>query len=677
MLQSDSVTLSMNIAVRTDVDDLRGPGSAMTEAIPGPSPYPLSADSPYDSRSHQSEWVVEDEDKSIAITQEQARYDSDEEEDLQDQAFHLVIVGSDLPALSAALAVANSHPSAKVTLVTFGINDRPELVDNDDPSAQEHSQALLLTEQSVNTIQSMLSGKISGEDPHDQLRSGALSEPAGLPATISEGFENSSKRIGSISLRKYDNEELLNEDFSTEEPLEAKRARSVIKSDILLNIFLDACNLHPRIEVRSRAVVNALHLSAANAPPPQAEDHRPDDPVDFDTRTMPVRQSSDNYGVLHGLGRMARLAASGNPRRSFIYLSDEGGNSTSTINLLDKLTTDLDRSLRVASLSPDGGSAWYERPSPSQDSPVSLKDMQFDRRRPQAIKNTEAMQQTSPVVVLTSGEMIVADAVLGSSSAPSKVIDFVSSSSRTRGRSISCSTASWRDPLQGYEVYRAHIVLDGNTDDSELQQISGTSNMTIWANTEVQFTLIPLDNSKLYEVCIWHRVDEGPAAHAVSIESGEDAAQQMRKLVDGWCNQVVKLASRISSASYTLVYEHPFTDAWSDESHNVVLIGDAAHSLLPYGHVWTSAALEDAATLGSLFSTFSLSSAHQNQADSEATGVSDILRSYISLILPRHTSLHDTLGEGVFGPDIISSVYSRIIWSHVGIPSGQVSENEP
>ena len=39
---------------------------------------------------------------------------------------------------------------------------------------------------------------------------------------------------------------------------------------------------------------------------------------------------------------------------------------------------------------------------------------------------------------------------------------------------------------------RAHIVLDGNTDDSDLQQFTETSNMTIWANTEVQFTLIPL-----------------------------------------------------------------------------------------------------------------------------------------------------------------------------------------
>lgn len=85
---------------------------------------------------------------------------------------------------------------------------------------------------------------------------------------------------------------------------------------------------------------------------------------------------------------------------------------------------------------------------------------------------------------------------------------------------------------------------------------------------------------------------------------------------------------------------------------------------------------EDAATLGSLFSTFSLSSANQNFMDSEATGVSDIIQSYLSLGLPRHASLHDTLGEGLFGPDIISSVYSRIIWSHVGIPSGQVSENE-
>ncbi len=100
MLQSDGITLSMNIAVRTDIDDLRGPGSAMSEAIPGPSPYPLSADSPYDSRSHQSEWVVEDEAISTERTQEQLRYDSDEEEDPHDPAFHLVIVGGDLAALS-------------------------------------------------------------------------------------------------------------------------------------------------------------------------------------------------------------------------------------------------------------------------------------------------------------------------------------------------------------------------------------------------------------------------------------------------------------------------------------------------------------------------------------------------------------------------------------------------
>ncbi len=122
---------------------------------------------------------------------------------------------------------------------------------------------------------------------------------------------------------------------------------------------------------------------------------------------------------------MARLAASGHPRRSFIYLGDEGGHSTSTINLLDKLTMELDKSLRVASSPADSGSGWQERLSPGQDSPVSLKDMQFDRGHPQVIKNSEAMLQTTPVVVLTSGEMIVADAVLGSSSAPSKVIDLL------------------------------------------------------------------------------------------------------------------------------------------------------------------------------------------------------------------------------------------------------------
>ncbi len=158
--------------------------------------------------------------------------------------------------------------------------------------------------------------------------------------------------------------------------------------------------------------------------------------------------------------------------------------------------------------------------------------------------------------------------------------------------------------------------------------------------------------------------------------------------------RVVKIASHISSASHSLVCEQLFIDTWSNESHNAVLIGDAAHSLLvrsmvvsvnlfthlvmiqPYGHTRTGAALDDAATLGALFSTFPLSSAHQSAFETKATDVSDIIQSYVSLRMPRHESIHDALGEGLFYPDIISSVYNRVIWSHVGIPSGQVSGND-
>lgn len=162
----------MNIAVRTDVDDLRGPGSAMSESIPGPSPYPLSADSPYDSRSRQSEWVVDDEDISSGNAQEHMQHDSDDEEDLQDQAFHLVVVGGDIAAFSAALAIANSHPRAKVTLVTFGVSNRPELVDNDDSSASENYQALLLTEQSISIIHTLLNG-----DPFEEVHDIVVESP--------------------------------------------------------------------------------------------------------------------------------------------------------------------------------------------------------------------------------------------------------------------------------------------------------------------------------------------------------------------------------------------------------------------------------------------------------------------------------------------------------------------
>lgn len=328
--------------------------------------------------------------------------------------------------------------------------------------------------------------------------------------------------------------------------------------------------------MRSRAVVSALHSSTSRAPPTQGEARNSSDTVDFDNETLQPGQSGGDYGVLHGLGRMARLAASGHPRRSFIYLGDEGGHSTSTINLLDKLTMELDKSLRVASSPADSGSGWQERLSPGQDSPVSLKDMQFDRGHPQVIKNSEAMLQTTPVVVLTSGEMIVADAVLGSSSAPSKVIDFVNSSSRNRWRPISSSSsAAWSDPQQGYEVYRwvmvfslvatilivhltrAHIVLDRTMVDSELQPFTENSNVTIWANTEIQFVFSPLvcsyciksisrsflktfwsqDGRTTYEVCIWRRANELPASPAVVANSDGGAAQQMRQLVDGWCDQ--------------------------------------------------------------------------------------------------------------------------------------------
>jgi len=557
-------------------------------------------------------------------------------------------------------------------LTNVGVSNRPELVNNVDSTAPANSYALLLTEQSVAIIHDLL----NGIPLKDSQAAGLSKTPERTAGVLLQRLENESVRITSISLRKCNNDELVQENVLSEEPTEIKRTRSVIKSEILLSIFLDACTSHPRIEVRSRAVVSALHSSTSRAPPTQGEARNSSDTVDFDNETLQTGQSGGDYGVLHGLGRMARLAASGHPRRSFIYLGDEGGHSTSTINLLDKLTMELDKSLRVASSSADSGSGWQERRSPGQDSPVSLKDMQFDRGHPQVIKNSEAMLQTTPVVVLTSGEMIVADAVLGSSSAPSKVIDFVNSSSRNRWRPISSSSsAAWSDPQQGYEVYRAHIVLDRTMADSELQPFTENSNVTIWANTEIQFVFSPLGRAT-YEVCIWRRANELPASPAVVANSGGGAAQQMRQLVDGWCDQVVKIASHISSASHSLVCEQLFIDTWSNESHNAVLIGDAAHSLLPYGHTRTGAALDDAATLGALFSTFPLSSAHQSAFKSKATDVSDIIQSYVSLRMPLHESIHDALGEGLFYPDIISSVYNRVIWSHVGILSGQVSGND-
>ncbi|EKG15355.1 Monooxygenase FAD-binding protein [Macrophomina phaseolina MS6] len=85
----------------------------------------------------------------------------------------------------------------------------------------------------------------------------------------------------------------------------------------------------------------------------------------------------------------------------------------------------------------------------------------------------------------------------------------------------------------------------------------------------------------------------------------ETALEDMRRQFDGWDRRVTKLISLITQTLKWPMMASQALDRWVSESNKVVILGDAAHAMLPFMAQGAAQAVEDAASLATLVSSIS------------------------------------------------------------------------
>lgn len=245
----------------------------------------------------------------------------------------------------------------------------------------------------------------------------------------------------------------------------------------------------------------------------------------------------------------------------------------------------------------------------------------------------------TPSLRLESGEVIYADIVIGADGYSSLVRDCVVGKVEPRR-------------IDERHVYNFTIPLETIREDPELRHLADTKDWQIWMgdNCCLQGYSSPMSNE--YMVLL-----KTPAANEGCVCAPWDSPKPMSTMVvdlSGFGPQAQKVASFASKASRTvnLIYD-PF-DQWVHEDSKVVLVGDAAHPQVPSGSQASAMAIEDAATLGALFTDLKdtnvvpvLLSAYEDIRQQRCADVADNERSRTDFVsLPRDDPSRTARNEG-------------------------------
>ncbi|KAF8327528.1 hypothetical protein F5887DRAFT_1010721 [Amanita rubescens] len=180
----------------------------------------------------------------------------------------------------------------------------------------------------------------------------------------------------------------------------------------------------------------------------------------------------------------------------------------------------------------------------------------------------------SPHVVLSSGEVVYGDMIIGA--------DGVKSIIRT------CMVQGPDAPTPtGDSAYRATISTEGLLKDPELRSFVDNPESTMWMGPDMHVVGYCVRGKKEYNLVMLHPDDE-----ATESWSSPGDVNEMFKAYEGWDPRLRKLQAMVTSVLTSRLMVRLPLKTWTHSGGRVALIGDSCHPML----------IEDAAVLGNLFS---------------------------------------------------------------------------
>jgi salicylate hydroxylase len=191
------------------------------------------------------------------------------------------------------------------------------------------------------------------------------------------------------------------------------------------------------------------------------------------------------------------------------------------------------------------------------------------------IKNVD---ENGPSVLLKSGQELKADFIVGA--------DGVRSRTRT-------SIMKEVEALESSQcAYCATVPVDLINSDPTISHLMTDINGNLWLGPDGHIMGYPIRNGEMYNLVL---VNPGKASVGKWNEPAD--VEEMRKSYADWEPTVRQLLSHVTSyLKWKLAYVLPL-ERWVSDSGRIVIIGDAAHAMLPLMAQGAAVSIEDGAAL--------------------------------------------------------------------------------
>ncbi|TFY56669.1 hypothetical protein EVG20_g8838, partial [Dentipellis fragilis] len=238
--------------------------------------------------------------------------------------------------------------------------------------------------------------------------------------------------------------------------------------------------------------------------------------------------------------------------------------------------------------------------SPSPTEPPAMAGLQLGEgsisvQQPPASKAPAAEYATPRAqVTLTNGQVLEADVIVGADGPHSFVRKFV-------------EEEEVEERWSGMNVYSGTLSMSEMQSHPLLKEVLDLG-WPMWMGDSRSVMGYRIRNDTEYAVHAWWTEEEPeesegwdlaiPASHLLKYGNIEPRAQ----LTPPFHHRLRTLFERTKTFSRQRLLERPAPEDWVDGSERLVLVGEAAHPLMPCGTHGCSLAVEDAAVLGTLFS---------------------------------------------------------------------------
>lgn len=193
---------------------------------------------------------------------------------------------------------------------------------------------------------------------------------------------------------------------------------------------------------------------------------------------------------------------------------------------------------------------------------------------------TKVIDSEAPSVVLASGEVLKADLIIGADGIRSKVREAVLGAENVEPQdSSNCA-------------YRATVPRDLLLGDPVTAHLMSDINANCWIGHQRHIMSYPIRNGSMYNLVMSH-----PGQAAVGRWNEPGKLDEMRQHYHNFDPTITRVLEKVSSCLKWKLADLPPLPRWVGAGGRVVLIGDAAHAMVPYLAQGAATSIEDGAAL--------------------------------------------------------------------------------